>query len=734
MIKLIYLKFILDCYYLKHRKSFICLINTIDDWIVYKLFNDNVDQTFRKYINGYCLYSINSNDICNYLSQTSSSSSTSTSSTSTNASSAYSLYSSQKTFSKTNAITKIRFFHSRSNIKNKNNNMLNNVDVNYDNNNNYNYNKMFDNESLIKIKGFTNKIGHFTLDTKNCVMNFRPKLLDTQEEFINYDNINNNNNNNINYSNNNNNKNSNNCNKYNKFEIERLIIDVNSIMKELSIILDTGYLNNNDLSKFPYFGDLINHFTNNEDYINGLFSHESFKWLYNLINLSIYNYLIEYESDYKNKFNIDPNFDKYNYNLDDYNDNDFYHDLIKLRKNFYQKLDPSIRKSLQKRGISIVQNLNTGFDTEYVNIDKNNNKLLSVQFAQVVQNYVKLPLTSRYKLSKINPVTEAVYRVKTTASFDYELLENLIANHIEIIRNFEFDNIDKEVEILIDNLKNHSNIKYFIKDDCIIFKFPLTPERLLIKYIDDNGYSMENLLFDTTSLSIQDIVKSKECLVDIINYYLNHSKSELNIDYIKSFNNTITGLEKLINDNETDNNDSNIKSTKIKQVLKLKRLSRNYLKLKSGVSLSISYYFNNVIIGHNTTADLSILNDFEIFKVDLDIVNKCLVTLGKGLKYNNNKNNIIIRDTMLLAPAGQKSLSSIGKLYNSDKIALTNYEISHMDLLLKNDKTKFKEYALNDSIITLKHAVWMEEFHFKVKGTGIPTTLSNLGNKYVKDY
>ena len=78
--------------------------------------------------------------------------------------------------------------------------------------------------------------------------------------------------------------------------------------------------------------------------------------------------------------------------------------------------------------------MNTGFDTEYVNIDKNNNKLLSVQFAQVVQNYVKLPLTSRYKLSKINPVTEAVYRVKTTASFDYELLENLIANHIEIIR------------------------------------------------------------------------------------------------------------------------------------------------------------------------------------------------------------------------------------------------------------------------------------------------------------
>lgn len=96
---------------------------------------------------------------------------------------------------------------------------------------------------------------------------------------------------------------------------------------------------------------------------------------------------------------------------------------------------------------------------------------------------------------------------------------------------------------------------------------------------------MENLLFDTMSLLIQDIIKCKECLVEIINYYLSHSKSKLNTNQIKSFNNTITGLEIIINNNKTDNNNSNIKSTKIKC------LSRNYLKLKTGVSLSVSYYF-----------------------------------------------------------------------------------------------------------------------------------------------
>jgi len=45
---------------------------------------------------------------------------------------------------------------------------------------------------------------------------------------------------------------------------------------------------------------------------------------------------------------------------------------------------------------------------------------------------------------------------------NYKVLENLIANYIKIIRNFEFDNINKEFEILIDNLKNDSNLKYFI--------------------------------------------------------------------------------------------------------------------------------------------------------------------------------------------------------------------------------------------------------------------------------
>ena len=84
---------------------------------------------------------------------------------------------------------------------------------------------------------------------------------------------------------------------------------------------------------------------------------------------------------------------------------------------------------------------------------------------------------------------------------------------------------------------------------------------------------------------------------------------------------------------------------------------------------------------------MSILKDFTLFKDELDIVNKSFVTLGKPINFANSR--IMIRDTMLLAPASKKSLSSIGKLYDLKKYELSESEIRNMDLLLKDDPSKF---------------------------------------------
>jgi hypothetical protein len=58
-----------------------------------------------------------------------------------------------------------------------------------------------------------------------------------------------------------------------------------------------------------------------------------------------------------------------------------------------------------------------------------------------------------------------------------------------------------------------------------------------------------------------------------------------------------------------------------------------------------------------------------------------------------------------------------------------------MKNFLEREPERFKAFgrglALQDAIITLKHAIAMEEFNMKVYQIGIPITLSSMGRKYV---
>lgn len=69
---------------------------------------------------------------------------------------------------------------------------------------------------------------------------------------------------------------------------------------------------------------------------------------------------------------------------------------------------------------------------------------------------------------------------------------------------------------------------------------------------------------------------------------------------------------------------------------------------------------------------------------------------------------------MLIAPAGAGSLEKLGKLYEHEgdfsKRSVTPQDINNMSGFLKRDKKQkaFEEYALQDAIITLKHAISME--------------------------
>jgi hypothetical protein len=163
-----------------------------------------------------------------------------------------------------------------------------------------------------------------------------------------------------------------------------------------------------------------------------------------------------------------------------------------------------------------------------------------------------------------------------------------------------------------------------------------------------------------------------------------------------------------------------------------KTLSRTFKQKFSTEPISVSTYRFNYVIGHLTQADLSMLKDFDKFKNNLDLVNNSFITLGKPFDYENYK--VIIRDTMLLSPASRKSLAALGDLYNLPKIKLSYEEISNMDKFLIENKEKFDEYAIRDSLITLIHSLSMENFSFSINENTIPLTLSSLGQKFVKNY
>ena len=120
----------------------------------------------------------------------------------------------------------------------------------------------------------------------------------------------------------------------------------------------------------------------------------------------------------------------------------------------------------------------------------------------------------------------------------------------------------------------------------------------------------------------------------------------------------------------------------------------------SPVSVSVNRQMYLLI--HNSAADLSVLSDFNTFKQDLDLVNKCFVTLTTPLKITGLE--VKIRDTQLLAPGVSKSLHAISTLYPGiEKIKVSRSDITNMDLFWERDPDSFQAYAMQDAFITLVH-------------------------------
>lgn len=440
-------------------------------------------------------------------------------------------------------------------------------------------------------------------------------------------------------------------------------------------------------------------------------------------------------------------------------DNDLLIDYKSLSKELYAKLDLSIRCKLMKKGMAINQNIYTGFDTEYHHEQGIFNKLLSVQGSVCYQTSIQLPLNEAFDFKEINVSTGKSLNKKCDSKFiSWYSIKLYIQNSITSIRQLKYGRFDIMISLLINELLVYKRDKgiHLITvntENAITFIF----ERSVIR----------QFYHECEKYKFVDIVKDSKKLTDLegdcfrINTLLNHLCKNINENFKEKFENFVRNenekekevlnmdtnpfkmdmnaamksLNERIDKFSVDVQNSLISDDKDLIIMprKNKRYTRTNNTSYTSVVLSVTKKINNYIIAHYTPADLSMLEDFEEYKDQFDIVNKSFVTLKKPILIDGV--NVILRDSKLIAPAGKKSLDALSSLYQKiPKLKLPNNDFENMNLLLKNDPSFFKQYALQDSLISLVHGVYMQEFNNLLGGLGIPVTLSSLAGSFVRNF
>src|SRR5207302_1207120 len=153
-------------------------------------------------------------------------------------------------------------------------------------------------------------------------------------------------------------------------------------------------------------------------------------------------------------------------------------------------------------------------------------------------------------------------------------------------------------------------------------------------------------------------------------------------------------------------------------------------RLENG--LRVSFNRSTYLLGHYNAADFSMLSDWNEMKIkNIDILKKGFISLTKPMDILNRR--VIIRDTVLLSSAAAGTLEAIGKSHFIDKVDVSLAQKSDMEKLYKEAFNLFRSYAMTDSLITLIHGLFINDFAFRLGSTKLPVTLGSLANKYLNE-
>lgn len=474
------------------------------------------------------------------------------------------------------------------------------------------------------------------------------------------------------------------------FDFRIFLNDINDFLNDIVILTESGYVNDPTINipAVDYLFKLVKeHKLVNKH--NKSLSNQSNIMFYYLILLLVLLDIINMES-YINANYIEC-------------EEDFWTDLKTIKREVKRRLHPYLNRRIAKRGISIVLNTFSGFDSEFeLSSSKDmKNDLLSIQLAVTTSMYFKVPLqTGKAIESKdLNIVGVCPIGENKCLNVIVKSIEEALTK-IRFIENGDNDNF---IQVLIDYLDKMDGVSNTITDDIKTYLFPKTDVVTSIKYPE--SYQSDDLVNDSDDLGR---LEHKKFLCNIFTLFNNLTDRSVDTLSVKLLN----GIEGCVN----------------------KPSSRLSFGFNNGSKMCISISRILYLCMHETTADLSMLSDFELFKENLDIIGRVFITRGKPLLFNW-KTKVHIRDTILITPAGSKSkgLGEVGKIYgpNYHKIDIGCYRDGNMRALLKDDKSLFERYGIRDSVITLKHAISMEEYYTSIGKFGVPLTLSSISKAYV---
>jgi hypothetical protein len=176
-------------------------------------------------------------------------------------------------------------------------------------------------------------------------------------------------------------------------------------------------------------------------------------------------------------------------------------------------------------------------------------------------------------------------------------------------------------------------VPYFISNGRINFSFERTPIKTYFKSSGFENFDLSKLVQVGINIESSDLNLQKTKLRGKLNAYsslmcndISASGSKSNIDFkygSSNFDGLVSSSETIIDETSNSVEDE----VPQKYVGRLSR-SRNVSFMPDKISLTTRRNFH--IIGHLTQADVCFLTDFDQIKKDFDVVNKCLVTMGKS--------------------------------------------------------------------------------------------------------